>query len=830
MDLIFGDYRLRLRERELVGPTGAVELSAPAFDLLQALLARPDTLLDKDALFAAAWPGVIVEDNTLQVHISALRKALGPGLIATVHGRGYRYTGPPPREAGELAAPAGRTPGNIDRFRADCVARDKEAEAVRGLVQQHRLVSLVGPGGVGKTTLAVDVVVRLDRPPGGTWMIDLAAIDSGAFIESTLIQTLALPFRAGSDALRTVIEHLRRADTLLVFDNCEHVITDAARVIKALLAEVQGLRVLATSQVPLGLGEERVYKLLPFGLNAAEGSTAASASFLSYCLGMFGEELTPEELPIVAKLCARLDGVALAIKMAAARASTIGLAAVDRQLEAQLAGLDAGWSTALERHRSLAASMAWSYDLLEPEDQRTLRSLGVFQGSFSLEAANAVAGSQSDARIAELVRRSLLVRDGADRTRYRLLDSTRRFALDRLSEAGEDAAARDRHAAFMTRHFADSVVHWENLPDDTWDATYLPDGDNLRAALAWAKARPQHEGYVELAAGTSRYFLQAGLGSEGLATIEDAYAHRGAASPETQARIGLALGEICRFNAMDIRAREALLPALDWLRTSDDKPRYYQALVLLAWVTVFFRPMGEADPLLAEIREVLPDMPVSKIKAWALNGTGVTMWSEGETEAGFARYEAGSAMHVETGNPKGRFRSAMNFAEILHRGGDTRNAIRIGEAVLPDLRREGTRLQLANQLSNIAAYRYWLDDIEGGRAAHLESEPLMPRDGSYWHVCFAQTDAERLHRDGEHANAALLLGIVDRRIHDWPDGRQATEQMQRDRLEERLVAVLGEVEFKRLLAQGETLDLADAEQLAGRGGQAARLDKSNTQG
>jgi DNA-binding winged helix-turn-helix (wHTH) protein len=229
MDVIFGDFRLRTRERELVAPAGAVELSAPAFDLLRALLARPDTLLDKDSLFAAAWPGVVVEDNTLQVHISALRKALGPGLIATVHGRGYRYTGPPPHEAGDPPTPANRTLGNIDRFRTDCVARDGEAEAVCALVQQHRLVSLVGPGGVGKTTLAIDVIARLERPAGGAWMIDLAAIDSGAFIESTLIQTLALPFRAGSDALRTFIEHLRRDDALLIFDNCEHVVADAAR-------------------------------------------------------------------------------------------------------------------------------------------------------------------------------------------------------------------------------------------------------------------------------------------------------------------------------------------------------------------------------------------------------------------------------------------------------------------------------------------------------------------------------------------------------------------------------------------------------------------------
>jgi hypothetical protein len=159
----------------------------------------------------------------------------------------------------------------------------------------------------------------------------------------------------------------------------------------------------------------------------------------------------------IERLARRLDGVALALKMAAARASTIGLDAVDAQIERQLAGLDADWNTALPRHRSLLASMRWSYNLLPDDVQRTLRALGVFSGSFSLAGAIAIAGEAAEAHIAELVRRSLVVRDTANRGRYRLLDSMRRFALQQLEAAGEVGAARDRHADFVTQHFATST-------------------------------------------------------------------------------------------------------------------------------------------------------------------------------------------------------------------------------------------------------------------------------------------------------------------------------------------------------------------------------------
>jgi predicted ATPase/DNA-binding winged helix-turn-helix (wHTH) protein len=818
MDLTFGEYRLCERERELVGPGGPIELSARAFDLLRALLAAPDTVLSKDALFAAAWPGMIVEDNTLQVHMSALRKTLGAGFITTVHGRGYKFSGPTPRPADRPPPGAiglSGTRGNIDRYRGDCIERGAETDAVSLLLQQHRLVSIVGPGGVGKTTLATAVAAGLEVP-GGVWLIDLASLDSGEFIESALIQTLAVPYRGGMEGLQLVAEQLRQVPALLLFDNCEHVQADVARIIARLLADVPALRVLATSQVPLGLAGERVFKLLPFALSNGAGSgLTASGEFLRYCIEMSGETLTAADYPTIDRLCRRLDGVALALKMAAARASMMGLEAVDAQIEQQLAGLDADWNTSLQRHRSLLASMHWSYDLLPAEVRCTLRALGVFNGSFSLAGARAVAGAAAEAHIGELVRRSLVMRDTANRGRYRLLDSTRRFALQQLETAGEAGDARDSHADFVTQLFATSIEAWETTPDLEWEATYRPDGDNLRAALAWTRSRPHSRGYVELVAESQRFFLQEQLGAEGLATIESALPLAPRADAQARARLGLALAELARVNASDIKAREGLVGALGWLRENDRGPRFFEALVLLTWIVLFFRDRSELPPLTGELREVLPRMPVSKTKAWALVALGTDMWLSGDREAGLARCQAGFAMHLETGNLRGRFRSLMNFTEMVHKSGDTRLAVRLAREVLPEVRQHATRLHLSNQLGNIAAYLYWLEDVQAANQAHLESAPLMWPDGSYWHLCILQNAAEWRYWRGDHTEAALLLGIIDRRIRSWPDGRQATEQMQRDRLSERLIDALGEVDYHRLLEQGAELGLEDARPLAG---------------
>ncbi len=819
MELQFGDYRLRLHERQLVGPEGPIEINGRSFDLLRTLLERPMELVSKAELFDSVWPGVVVEENTLQVHMSGLRKLVGQGFIVTVHGRGYKYAGPAPQmtEDAPTAPPQARR-GNMHRYRQDCVARESEAAALTELLAAHRLVTIVGPGGVGKTTLAASLVAETADASGAAgWMIDLASVSSAEYVESAVIQALGIPFRAGSRALETIVNHLRPTSDVLLIDNCEHVRGAAAQLVRDLLFEAPNVRILATSQVPLGLPDERVFKLMPFGVATPGGGDelAQSARFLAHCYAGFGETIAPEEMQFVLRLCKRLDGMALALKMAAARAATLGLEAVDQQLEVQLADLSADWDPTLERHRSLQASLSWSYDLLSPRDQRTLRCLSVFRGSFSFEGVTAVAGSGSDPSIAELVRRSLVVREDTDRSRYRLLDSTRQFALDKLIGAGEEQAARDRHLSFVVALFSASIDKWEEMPDERWDQTYRPDGDNLRAALDWAKQQQAWPAYVDLAGSAYRYFIEEQLGSEGLATIEAGLPALNEVSVEAAARLRLALGEICRFNAMDIRAKEALIPALGYFRGSNDGMRLCQTLVLLAWITIFFGTKQEARPYVDELIEAIARQPSSKVKAWALVAIGVDMWREVDGPAGLARCEAGLAMHVAMGNPKGRFRSVMNLSEMLHNAGDTVRSIALVMSILPELRRSGPSLQLGFHLSNLASYNLALGHPELAREPLYEAAKIVPRDGSNWHWCLLQNAAELFRTEGEHHNAALLLGFADKGFESWPDGRQDTEQAQRDRLFRELSEVLSKPELERFMAQGRTLSMFEADHIAG---------------
>jgi predicted ATPase/DNA-binding winged helix-turn-helix (wHTH) protein len=824
MNLSFGVYTLRAHERELIGPNGPVALSARSFDILLAFLDRPAALIGKSDLLDIVWPGVAVEENTLHVHMSALRKALGPGFIATVHGRGYRYVGPPPLEdvGSELPFPP-RSGGNLHRYRVDCVAREAETAAVIELLGHHRLVSILGAGGVGKTTLALNVASKIAAGfAGGVWVIDLAPLSDGSLVESAVIQTMGIPFRARSTPLKSILDVIGHQDLLVVFDNCEHVDLAVARLAKPLLADAPGLRILTTTQVPLAIAAGHVYKLSPFGLPETSQDSGhdiavevPSAQFLAYCYEALGEKLTDSELPIVARLCRRLDGVALAIKMAAARAATLGIETVDRQIAEHLAGLEAQWEPSLPRHRSLMASLGWSYDLLSEPDRKTLRHLGVFQGSFTLEGISALVGAAANDSLSELVRRSLVVRDTSDRSRYRLLETTRQFALERLREADEEAAARTRHAGYVLALFSAGLERWDTLPDRDWLSSHQPDGDNLRSALDWTRTRSDWAIHVALAANSYRFWIQSQLPAEGMQACEAAMSLVEEVKPEIAGLLRLAFAELARFYRQDIRLREALKPAIAYFGQTGDQSRLAQALILEATALTVQKRKQEASAIFKQLDAMSMQMPPSKLKARALVGAGMSIWEEGDKLVGRAKLEAGLAMHVAMGNQRGFFKSTMYSAEIMHWNGDNEEAIALVTGIMEELRSAGTQQEIGDQLGNLAAYWLSAGNHQVARSLVAEAVAVMPRDdgNNYW--CLLQNAAELAIIEGSLETAALLLGFVDQRFKAWADGRQATEIMQRKRMVERLEQGLSASELKRLGERGASLSAFEADLLAG---------------
>lgn len=820
MDLQFAGYELKLRERQLIGPGGSVDLSSRSFDILVALLARPNEMIGKSDLFDAAWPGVVVEENTLQVHVSSLRKLLGPGYIATVHGRGYKYVGPMPQsvvvEAMASVSPLDK--GNVPNYRQECIAREDELASLTTLLGKHRITSIVGPGGVGKTTLAIEAAAR--QPglfAGGVWLVDLAPVGDPAHVASTIGQTLGMLTRKSTSIENELAEYLRAEELLLVLDNCEHLLGTVSEVLKVLLARAPRVKVLATSQVPLGLPEEHVFKLATFKLPEPDEDWQASQAgrFFRHCYESHGETIGDAERDTVSRLCRNLDGVALALKMAAARAATLGIEAVDRQIKSELSGLFASWPTALPRHKSLMAAMTWSHSLLKEPERKVFRGLSVFNGSFSITAALAVAGEGEAESLSELVRKSLVVRDGNSKALYRLLETSRQFARDQLASHDEVSGARFSHAAYLRRLLRGSLNDWEKLTDQQWLDVYGPETENLRSALEWLIENSRWKDYADLCAVSFRLWLETGLYREGMSHCERALrALEKLHDPELDARLRLGYAELCRTDSLDQHAMTLLEPALQFYRDGSDPLALIELLSLKGFILLCQLRVSEANAVTADLDVLARDIGPSKAKARALVTIGINRIAMGESSLGMAKCEAGLAMHNATGNTRSGLRSRLFVGEVLHQRGDNARAIAIGKSLLQEIRAAGYKLELGFQLNNLVAYHLADGDVDRAREMLLEAVEFVARDDTNWHWCLLQNIAGIQAMTGDTRRAARLLGFVDRRFAGFSDGRQNTEAVQRTRIMEQLTAAIPPAELESLLREGEGLSPFEADYLA----------------
>jgi predicted ATPase/DNA-binding winged helix-turn-helix (wHTH) protein len=471
--LEFGRFRVLPRRRQLLADGVPVELGSRAFDVLMVLVEARGLLVTKDELMSRVWPGTVVEENNLQVQISTLRKTLGEdrGFILTVSGRGYRFTAEvrstftrpaplPPLAVVAAADRSGAEPlSNLPEPVSEFVDRETELADMLGLIATHRLVTVTGPGGVGKTRLALKAARHLlPEFVDGVWLAELASLSDPALVDRTMLTALGLGPEARNIPPDRLAATLRQKSLLIVLDNCEHVIEAAARGAERLLQAGSRIHVLATSQEPLGVDGEHVFRLGPLALPSEDDREdplrhAAIRLFVTRVQatdpGFALDERTTG--PAVA-ICRHLDGVPLAIELAAARAATLGIEEVAAGLEHRFRLLTEGSRTSLPRHRSLRATLDWSYGLLAEAHRAVTRRLAVLPGGFTLEAARAVAGeSLGEAAVVDsvamLVAKSLLVADHSGAAqRYRFLETTRAYLLEKLAESGEDAAPAHRPA------------------------------------------------------------------------------------------------------------------------------------------------------------------------------------------------------------------------------------------------------------------------------------------------------------------------------------------------------------------------------------------------
>jgi predicted ATPase/DNA-binding winged helix-turn-helix (wHTH) protein len=510
----FGRFRVLPHRREMIADGKPIKLGGRAFDILMTLIEARGAVVSKDALKARVWPDRIVEENNLQSHISALRAALGPDrqLIHTVSGRGYQFIGEiqawsdgdderaslGPDQAASGALPSTNLPEPVSGL----IGRDEELAEILNLVGTHRLVTLTGAGGIGKTTLALALAREL-RPhfPDGVWLAEFSALADPQLVPATVAAAVGLDLGVGEASAQRVVQALAGRCLLLVLDTCEHVIDAAAAIAEAALGACATLQIIITSREPLRAGGEWIYPVQPLAVPASY--FPAEDDPLRYgAVRLFAERARATEphfapdrgaMATIASICRRLDGIPLAIELAAARAAALGIEELAARIDDRFRLLTGGRRTALARHQTLRATLDWSYALLAEPERVILARLSVFLGPFGLRAAGAVAADPELAPLqvvdglSSLVSKSLVTAEfGGLVTRYRLLDTTRAYAREKLGESGERETLARHHAEYYRDVFERAEAEREARPAAEWLADYGPRIDNLRAALDWA--------------------------------------------------------------------------------------------------------------------------------------------------------------------------------------------------------------------------------------------------------------------------------------------------------------------------------------------------------
>ena len=507
-----GECEIDLARRELRARGVPAPVGARAFEIIEVLLKSAGKLVTKHDLMDLVWPGAIVDENTLQVHISAVRKALGPyrGMLKTASGRGYCLLGTWTLKGGDL--PPERSDAAPRQIAAATYAMDFPAPAfqligrtsallrLHDLLSAYRIVTLTGPGGIGKTVLALEAARGLFPSfEGEGRLVELVSLSDPSLVSSAVARALGLRLSGDEAHAEAVARAIGEKKLLLVLDNCEHLINTTAKLVEAIVHLCPRTTVVATSQEPLRVEGEYIYRVppldIPVQLGAKPGDVLghSAVQLLIARTRVLDSDFTPdaEDLPAIGAICRHLDGIPLAIEFAAARAAVLGFQQVASRLDDRFKLLTNGRRTALPRHQTLRATLDWSYDLLPETDAAMLRRLGVFVGDFSLDAAIAVAGDLPAPLVVEyignLVAKSLIVADLREQTaQYRLLDTTRLYALEKLRGSLEYREAARRHAEYYQALYGEAEAESKTRTEADWLAIYGRHLDNVRAALDWA--------------------------------------------------------------------------------------------------------------------------------------------------------------------------------------------------------------------------------------------------------------------------------------------------------------------------------------------------------
>jgi predicted ATPase/DNA-binding winged helix-turn-helix (wHTH) protein len=765
----FGPFHLVPTERLLTREGAPIELGARALDILIALISTPNEVVSKKDLMSRVWPDVVVEEGSLRFHMTGLRKALGDGkdgarYITTIAGRGYCFVAPvsrataPRHEASVAAANFSHAnlPGRPNRM----VGRDGDIRKLSSQLNASRFVTIVGAGGVGKTTVALAVGHHLiDDFTGAALFVDLAMLSDPNLVTTAVTSMLGVPVRS-EDPTPGLIAYLREKRVLLILDTCEHLIEAVAALTSRIHQDAPQVHILATSREALQVDGEHVYKLDSLDCPPEDASVTAAAARTFAATQLFVEralasgaqlELTDAQAAVVAHICRRLDGVPLAIELAARRVEAYGLEQTAALLDQRLTLLWQGPRSALPRQRTLQATLDWSYELLSDVERAVLRRLAVFVGHFTLDAVLAVVADTKVDRdkvfgaIDSLVAKSMVAtRPIGAMMRYRLLDATRAYALEVSLDDAQSAALAARHATYYRTWLEQARAEWPTYSNGTQRAPYFAGVNNVRAALEWCFGDHGNIGIgVRLAAAAAPVFLTMSLLPEAHRWSERAIpaldgATRG--GPE-ELRLQAVLGVVSMFTrGNDEAARSALDRSLAIAEARGDAPEQLQLLNLLH---IFHQRTGDFKATLHYAKRGLAVAETIATPAALELGhciVGSALHHVGEL--GGARAELEAALQSEPGDQRPASTIYVDYehynyagialARILWLQGYPVQAMEMANRSVQDALSMGHPVAVSRALIWAISVFLWAGDLESADAntdafiTHAESQAMGP--------------------------------------------------------------------------------------------------------
>ena len=794
-----GEWEVDLTRRELRTRGDSVPLGGRAFAIFAVLVQSAGKLVTRDELMARVWPDAIVEENTLEVHISAVRKALGQDreALRTSSGRGYRLVGEwTLRKQGTPADSIVADPqrmaaqafhSNLPAPAAEIIGRIAAVRQLKELLCACRAITLTGPGGIGKTTLALEVARSL-LPDfhGDVWLVDMLSLTDPDLLPSMVASILGLKLSSEEISAEPVAQAIGGRKLLLVLDNCEHVIDAAARLAETIARLCPATSIVATSREVLRIEGEYVYRVPPLDVPSQDQEKSdivrehsAVKLFIARARAL-DSAFSPhaENIRAIAAICRRLDGIPLAIEFAAARAAVLGPELVLSRLDERFALLTGGRRTALPRHQTLRATLDWSYELLPAPERCLLRRLGIFAAGFTLEAASAVMSGQGCAppaileQIANLVAKSLLTTDGAAPVgRWRLLETIREYALEVLAESGETAQAARCCAEFF-RDLVRPAMHGSQVPPTVEDmARYAREIDNVRAALDWSFS-PVGDAAIGIAltAAYAPVWLDLSLVGECRERLERALECLTSESKNApiavQLHVALAVALIYTMGSVE-RIKGVLAKALSAAEKLGDTGAMLEILFALCLVHHHSSECHEAQSVSERFERLVLGTRDPALAPIAYQCVGNVLHSRGnqrEAQLSFERVLEGHGVrnyqrHTIWSSYDMRVIGQANLARVLWLRGFVDQGIAQAQASLEAAQATGHKPTLCWVL-HYAAFPFALmtgDLVAAGRAVAMLMDFATSLSAPFWKTLAHCLQGKLLIRRGEFATGSALL-------------------------------------------------------------------------